>query len=165
MQANKYLTAADITTLELDTLPVFQGLHRDDLENLLAVCQLRSFEPAENIIKSGSIDPWLYILLSGKASVKVDETEVTVLHTKGMLFGEAALIAESERTADVYAQTACQCLGIDSVLMKEVLCTTNMIFYAHFYKHITTMLSDRLAATSEELMFVKRAFEHMVAGA
>ena len=37
-----------------------------------------------------------------------------------------------------------------------------MMFYAHFYKHITEMLSIRLAATSEELTLVKKAFDHFI---
>lgn len=162
MQANKYLAASDIETMGLNKLPVFQGLHLDDLENLLSVCQHKFYHPGDHIIKYGSLDPWLYILLEGKASVIVNETEVTIIHNRGALFGEAALIDSSARKADIVAQTKVECIGIDSILMKEVLCTTNMIFYAHFYKHITSMLSTRLASTSEELALVKRAFEYIV---
>ena len=162
MQASQYLSPTDVIKLGLDKLPVFQELHLDDLENLLAVCQLKVYEPDDIIIKTGSHDPWLYILLEGKATVFVEGIEVTVIHTRGALFGEAALIDSSERKADVVAQTECTCLSIDSILMKEVLCTTNMKFYAHFYKHITTMLSERLNKTSEELALVKKAFQHIL---
>ncbi len=162
MKASQYLSASDVDKLGLDKLPVFQDLHLDDLQNLLAVCQLRHFNAGDTIIKTGIIDPWLYIMLEGKASVYFENIEVTVIHTRGALFGEAALIESSPRKADVVAQTDCVCLGIDSVLLKEVLSTTNMIFYAHLYKHITIMLSERLTNTSEELTMVKKAFNYVL---
>ena len=162
MQASKYLSPSDVEKLGLDKLPVFQELHRDDLENLLSVCQIRKFSAGDHIIKTGQSDPWLYIMLDGKASVVVKDIEVTVIHSRGALFGEAALIDTSARKADVIALTDCECLGIDSILMEEVLCTTNMIFYAHFYKHITAMLSERLTKTSEELTLVKKAFNQVI---
>lgn len=162
MSETQHLTTSDITKLELESLPVFKDLSLENLENLLSVCTLKRFQPGEMIIKTGSKDPWFYILLSGKVSVVVEETEVTVIHHKGALFGEAALIEDASRKADILAQTTAECLSIDTVLMQEVLCTTNMIFYAHFYKHITEMLSNRLSASNEELSLVKRAFQHIV---
>lgn len=159
---SRYLSSNDVTRLKLDKLPVFQGLHIDDLENLTSVSQLRRFKSGNYIIKTGSEDPWLYILLSGKAAVYHSGTEVTVIHTRGTLFGEAALIDSMSRQADIIAQTDVECLSIDSILMKEVLCTTNMVFYAHFYKHISTMLFERLANTSDELAIVKRAFDQII---
>lgn len=162
MSTTKRLSSKDIDALKLNTLPVLEDLSLENLENLLSVCQLKTFGNSEILIKEGSFDPWLFILLEGKVSVVVEDIEVTVIHTRGALFGEAALIDDSARIADVIAQPSCKCLCIDSVLMKEVLCTTNMMFYAHFYKHISKLLSERLSATSEELTLVKRAFKEIL---
>ena len=162
MSSIQRLAPNDITELELKTLPVLKDLSLENLENLLSVCQLKTFNDKEYLIKEGSYDPWIFILLEGKVSVIVEQLEVTVIHSRGALFGEAALIDDSPRKADVLAQPFCKCLCIDSVLMKEVLCTTNMMFYAHFYKHISKLLSERLSSTSEELSLVKRAFNAML---
>jgi len=162
MQETKFLTATDISGYHLNELEVFQGLRHEHLEQLMSVCQMRFYEIGEVIVRAGCNQAWLYILLDGKVAVKHDGLEVTAVNQRGALFGESALLGTEPSMADVEAQTAATCLGIDAVLMNEVLCTTNMVFHAHFYRHVTTMLSNRLHAYSEELTLVKRAFEHLV---
>ena len=162
MKASQYLMPEDVDRYELTKLPVFQGLHHEDLEQLLSVSRLKSFADGEKIIDTGSTDTWLYILLSGKVVIEIEEVELTVIHEYGALFGETALIDDRPRQADVVARGNCICLSIDIVLMQEVLCTTNLLFYAHFYKEITKMLSKRVSRTSTELALVKRAFQHIL---
>jgi len=161
MKLSQYLKPEDVSKYNLDTLPVFNGLHSNDLEQVLSVSRLKNFAEDEAIIKVDSTDSWLYILLEGKAKIVLNGMELTVIHEHGALFGETALIDNQPRQADVIAMEPCSCLSIDIVLMEEVLCTTNSLFYAHFYKQITRMLSTRIAATSSELALVKQAFHHI----
>ena len=88
-----------------ETLPV-------DLQNSLrAVGSTQEFETGAAIIRSGSVDNTLYVLLSG--SLKVEFSEQVIQLAVGDVVGEMAFLDNRPRTATVRADTNCSVLVLE----------------------------------------------------
>ena len=88
-----------------ETLPV-------DLQNSLrAVGSTQEFETGAAIIRSGSVDNTLYVLLSG--SLKVEFSEQVIHLYVGDVVGEMAFLDNRPRTATVRADTNCSLLVLE----------------------------------------------------
>src|SRR6266487_2071515 len=85
----------------LEAMPLFAGVTPHDLENILRIGQLRSFEPGQSIVERGQPGDALYIVLRGTAQVDVGARYHDL--KPGDFFGEMALIAGRTRTATVKA--------------------------------------------------------------
>lgn len=158
MQATHYLSSADVDTYQLADLQVFADMSAEHLSQFLSICKVFSYQPNENIITQGVVKPWVFILLSGKARVLVNQVEVTVLSQRSEVFGESPLISKLAPTATVESLTEFTCLAIDIVLLGEIHTKGNEMFNAAFYRYTTRLLVSRLARVSEELALVKSVF-------
>lgn len=92
------------------------GLGADDLAALLRLVERRSFEPGAWVLRRGDPADALYLLMRGQVSVVVDlpgggHQRLSTL-VAGMSFGELALISGGERSADVRADTAVDCVTL-----------------------------------------------------
>jgi len=90
---------------ELKDSILFQGLSQKELDRVLSYAQLRSFKKGDHVFFEGDPGSAIYIILKGNIDiVKQNATKRVVLTqlSKGMFFGELALVHEIPRTA-----TAC----------------------------------------------------------
>jgi glutaminase len=71
----------------------------------------RSFHTGERIIVAGALSTSFFFLQSGMVSVKLTDGVRLATLVPGMAFGEMALV-DNHRTADVWADTAVQCLEL-----------------------------------------------------
>ncbi len=55
----------------LEGMPLFAGVTRHDLQNILKIGELRSFEPDQSIVERGEPGDAMYIVLRGTAHVDV----------------------------------------------------------------------------------------------
>jgi CRP-like cAMP-binding protein len=85
----------------LEGMPLFAGVTRHDLENILKIGQLRSYEPGQSIVERGEPGDAMYILLRGNAEVDVGGRYHQL--KPGEFFGEMALVAGRNRMATVRA--------------------------------------------------------------
>jgi CRP-like cAMP-binding protein len=96
----------------LQGMPLFAGVTRHDLENILKIGELRSYEPGQSIVERGEPGDAMYIVLRGMARVDVGgrfhELE------PGEFFGEMALVAGRKRMATVKAADRVDALRIGS---------------------------------------------------
>jgi CRP-like cAMP-binding protein len=92
-------TAVGISALE--AMPLFAGVTKHDLQNILKIGELRSFEPGQSIVERGDLGDSMYIVLRGVAQVDVGGRFHEL--KPGEFFGEMALVAGKKRTATVKA--------------------------------------------------------------
>jgi small-conductance mechanosensitive channel/CRP-like cAMP-binding protein len=101
----------------LAAIDLFANLSEDEQRTLAASARLAPFSPHEVITRQGATAHWLYVLLKGKAAVRVsapdgEERQVAVLEAPNF-FGEMALMTGQPREATVIAQGEVECLRVD----------------------------------------------------
>ncbi len=104
---------ASETAQLLKRVPLFSDLPDRDLENVAKTMRQRTFQPGDTIAAEGSGGVGFFVIDDGEALVTVGGEEVGRLG-RGDYFGEIALIAETDRTATVKAQTELRCYGMTS---------------------------------------------------
>jgi CRP-like cAMP-binding protein/Zn-dependent protease len=98
--------------LELRELPVFHGLDSDRLNDLLEHGEWVTVTPGEEIVTQGAAGDRFYAIASGRADVLRDGRVIGTV-SKGMYFGEVALLRAVPRTATVVAQTSMRLFALD----------------------------------------------------
>jgi KaiC/GvpD/RAD55 family RecA-like ATPase len=96
----------------LGGVPLLSGLTRSQLESIVAVGRTQSFRAGETIVREGEKELRLYLLLVGTVEVRQSGRAVASL-APGQFFGEAALLVDQPRTAEVRATSEARCLVLD----------------------------------------------------
>jgi CRP-like cAMP-binding protein len=96
----------------LGAVPLLSGLTQSQLERLAATGDDRSFRAGQPIVREGEKGLELYLLLSGTVDVRRSGRTVTSL-SAGQFFGEAALLVDEPRTADVLATSDVRCFVLN----------------------------------------------------
>jgi CRP-like cAMP-binding protein len=94
----------------LERMPLFAGLDRGHLEDVLGVGRRVSFEPGQAIVERGDPGDAMYIVLGGAAEVDVGGRFHRL--ERGDFFGEMAVLAGKPREATVKAVEHVQALRI-----------------------------------------------------
>jgi CRP-like cAMP-binding protein/Zn-dependent protease len=98
--------------LELRELPVFHGLDSEQLTDLLEHGGWITSAPGDEIVTQGEPGDRFYAIGSGRAEVLRDDAAVGQV-SKGMYFGEVALLRDVPRTATVIARTPMRLFALD----------------------------------------------------
>jgi small-conductance mechanosensitive channel/CRP-like cAMP-binding protein len=101
----------------LAAIDLFGNLSPDEQRTLATSARLAPFAPREVITRQGAQEHWLYVLLKGRAAVRVetedgDERQVAILEAPSF-FGEMALMTGQPREATVIADSDVECLRVD----------------------------------------------------
>ena len=114
MLESKYLKDNIENIQKLLAIPALKNFETKSLQKLLRLSKIREYEDAEQIIKEGDLDPWLYFLLSGKLRVSKEGMEIISIDKQGEIFGEMRIIDSMKRSASVYAVGKTICLAVDT---------------------------------------------------
>ena len=108
----------------LKTVPLFSLFSDNQLAALLPALQHRSYARNACILRAGDLTDALYIILSGRARVLIDDGKgrEVILNVLGPneFFGEMSLIDERPRSASVEALDACEILYISKSAVHEL---------------------------------------------
>lgn len=118
-ELTKYVNASHLRSLAL-----FEGLNEATILKLAAAMHMQFVQPFEYVVAEGEEATAMYIILHGIVEVTVvdGEREVVLATLRdGECFGEAAMVNETLRNANVLAVVSCQLLVLDKTLFKEVL--------------------------------------------
>ena len=110
-----------------------------------------TYRAGQPIIKAGSKEKVMYVILKGEVSVRLTEGDVSVevaTMEKGGFFGEISFFSEIPRSADVVAKTECSLAAIDSLQHLNAFLEVN----PKFAIKMVHILSERLAKTDELLL-------------
>ena len=110
----------DLHADDLRKTPLFAGLGRRDLGRLARTMTQREFDAGTAITTEGEVGVGFFIIETGEASVMLAGKEVTRLGP-GDHFGEIALIAETDRTATVTAETHLRCYAMTSWEFRQLV--------------------------------------------
>ena len=96
----------------LAAVPMLSALTKEQLAKLVESGEDRTFHAGETIVRQGEKGLGLYLVLKGSADVRRSGEKVSTL-TAGQFFGEAALLVDEPRTADVFATTEVNCFVLN----------------------------------------------------
>ena len=98
--------------LQLHNIPLFSGLHEDELESVASIATRRHYAKNTIIINEGDETDSLYLILTGKVKIVLsdeDGKEITIsVLEPNDYFGELSLIDEEPRSARVVTMEDCQ---------------------------------------------------------
>jgi CRP-like cAMP-binding protein len=105
---------------------LFQSLANDELETISNLAQERNFSAGEEIFKQGKEAETLHVLLDGRISVRVKDSEETDLMAKtleesGSVLGSVALVEPYVYNVTAEAVTAGRTLSIEASGLKEAM--------------------------------------------
>ncbi len=95
----------------LRRIPLFSDLDRRELEGVASSMKERTFNAGDTIAEEGKGGVGFFVIESGEATVSVHGQDRAKIGA-GDYFGEIALIAETDRTATVTADTDMRCYGL-----------------------------------------------------
>ena len=134
----------------LQKISFFSTFDDHELKQLLAVSRWLKVPAGTLIIKEGSTDRLLYILVRGDVSVfktvKGKRLELTTL-TTGATFGEMAMVAETKRTAGVETLSGTYILMVEP----EILHHANVFLQLKFYKRFCSIMVARLVDANRKI--------------
>jgi len=123
--------------------PLFEGLARDELEEILGLMRPVEFEAGTPICREGDPGTSLFVLVDGLADVLYpggDETEVRL--RGGDVIGEMSLVTGEVRSATVLAAIPTTALELDEGAFATVL-----VRYPGVPANLSRIVSRRLART------------------
>jgi small-conductance mechanosensitive channel/CRP-like cAMP-binding protein len=108
----------------LRRVSLFNGLSVEEVTQLARGLHAIPFAPGEVLTRQGADAHWLYIVISGKVSVRVHhedmEREVATLG-EGQFFGEMGLLTGEVRTATVVAAAEVECYRLGKDTFRELV--------------------------------------------
>ncbi|MGD0089435.1 MAG: cyclic nucleotide-binding domain-containing protein [Planctomycetota bacterium] len=135
----------------LHEIPVFDGLDRKQIDELSSWLQRKEFEPAELIIKEGTVPDGLYVLAKGTVDV-FKESVMKPLAIAELdapsVFGEMGLLlVETQRSASVRAKTKVIAGFLPTALFNTKLAANNLAAL-RIALNLGRISSERLRATT-----------------
>src|SRR5437879_2006727 len=103
----------------LEAMPVFAGVSRHDLENILKLGDIRPFEAGQTMVERGEPGDAMYVILRGTAQVDVGGRYHDM--KQGDFFGEMGVIAGKQRMATVKAVDRVDALRIGAKELENFL--------------------------------------------
>ncbi len=143
---------------DLKRIPTLKPFSDNDLQRLMAFSKIRKYKTGEEIITEGAYDSHIYILIFGRIRITKKGKPLSVLDTRGDIFGEMSLLGEFSRTASVFADEDVVCLAIDNAHMDRLGESEKATLYYILYRVFAKTLAGRLKMTSEELITMKSKY-------
>ena len=139
-----------VTTTMLRTLPLLSRFSDAELGQLMPRLQHRSYPRHTSIVRAGEKSDALYIIVSGKAKVVIEDErgrEATLATLgSGEIFGELSFIDEKPRSASIVGLEHCEVLYIPRAAFAQCLMSN---FDASLY--LLTYVIRRLRQANEKI--------------
>ena len=130
-----------------DRIRVFQGVPPLDVASLLTVGMIEEYDAGRSIFQKGSGGGELYVLLSGRVSIK-DGDNVLAQMEPGDVFGELAYLANTARTASAIAEEQSAVLSLSEDDFQTLI---EGKWGSRILLNLFGLMTDRLARMNERL--------------
>ncbi|MGM0622703.1 MAG: efflux RND transporter permease subunit [Campylobacterota bacterium] len=133
---------------------IFKGMKRWHIKKLILSSNIKTVKAHEHIIKQGQRQRSFFLILDGQAYASInydDQSKKLKTFYPGDIFGEIALSADIERTADVIAQNDCTLLEFDWQSLEKIGKIMPNIT-SRFFLNLSGIMGVRLAETTDSLI-------------
>jgi CRP/FNR family transcriptional regulator, cyclic AMP receptor protein len=124
----------------LRNVPLFAGVSRRRLRKVVALAEIRTFEPNSVVVQTGDDSDGLYVILGGRARV-LGRSRAKSLRA-GAYFGEMALIDGRPRSATIVSAGELQTMRIPRAAFLRLLEQESKIATA-LLGELTTRIRER----------------------
>lgn len=166
MIESRYLSDSIENIQKLLAIPCLKSFQPQSVGKLLTLSKIREYKNGEIIIREGGQDSWMYILLSGKVSIRKESHQINMIENTGEIFGEMRIIDSKERSASASAVGRTICLAVDtnakSRLSSDSLEEEKLDFLLLLHRVFAEYMSIRLRAVTNELVFAKKKIGHLI---
>jgi CRP-like cAMP-binding protein len=149
---------------KIKKLNVFNRFEENQIKEFVNVCTLKKFAKGEIIINEGSVDNWIYILISGSVKMLKGNQNFGIFKRVGEVFGEMRVIIDSPRSASIIADAETTCLAIDFAKFKSDFEKVQPVILTILYRMFAEILAVRLRKTTEELAEAIKEIERLKNG-
>jgi len=129
----------------LNKFPIFQSLNESDIKRLIPILKMKKYPKGSVILRKGEPGSNLFIILSGKAEVLVDEGICISVMERGDVFGEISLLIGTPVGATIKVTEVVTVLLIYGRDFKRVLG-----MFPSLQMYFARLLAKRLAKTNVE---------------
>jgi uncharacterized membrane protein len=140
--------SADVTMIA--KVPIFGLLDDEERDALAHLMDTQDYKQGETIFEYGDVGTEIYIVLSGRVDIFIENTEGEKLllgeHHRGDVLGELSFLDGGSRTATAVAVEETQTLTMDRERLLEFIDK-----HPHAALDLLTVLGNRLRATNELL--------------
>ncbi|HCN29096.1 MAG TPA: hypothetical protein DIT64_10145 [Verrucomicrobiales bacterium] len=141
----------------LSAVPFLNSFTEEQLDEVLNSSSLLQCDEGDVIIREGTIDSRIYILLSGELEVRVGDKKVASISRSGDVFGELALVNRDKRAASVIASNRALCLAVDQKFLQDIHPREeDPAFHAALFEFVARLVAKKLDATSRRLAEVEK---------
>lgn len=146
------------TLAERADYELFHGLSADEISQLDAWLQRRSFHRGQIVVQAGDDADYLYLVAQGRASVLIESPSGTrkrlATFSSGMTFGEMAVTDQAPRSATVVADTdlVCDLLTLEGFSQLTAQAPSLKI---KLLENLCLSFCRKLRKTNRELMFME----------
>ncbi len=140
----------------VETCPLFKGLTHRQIRNVAILGELQQYQNNEYIIKQGTTDKNIIVILEGKGRVEVQDYKTgksIVLENAalGAVLGEMAFFTGHKRSANVIAEGPTEVLMINKKRFDRIQRRSPKLA-AHIYHNLAALLSIRTERNSRALL-------------
>ena len=131
----------------IQKIPLFAGLSLDQIQQILKATNLEHFSPGHVLFKGGDKSTALYILLSGKLTVKDEDTEYGQIEPVDLV-GEMGIVTDAVRSASVEVIQEATLLSVSKIRF-DILMKNDIIMAAQIYRNMLDSIINKLRTTNE----------------
>jgi CRP-like cAMP-binding protein len=139
---------------------LLRGLPEDELAALQALVERRELAVDDVVVREGEPASEVFFLLAGTVSVRLvvdgrGRTSRLATFGPGVAFGEAALLGESVRTADVCVETPAT-VAVLTVAALQSLAVDHPALVDRIRTNLTRVVARRLQAANRQIRALQR---------
>ena len=127
---------------------LFSYLTPEESGSLLSRAEQKTFPKGDVILKEGSTDKALFIIVKGEVNVVQGTPRTTIARLGvGSIFGEMSFLEQDRASATVVADDGLELFRVDGQIINNLI-EDSPRFAAHFYQSLSIILSRRLRVTN-----------------
>lgn len=128
----------------------FVNISDEALYKLTKITEYRTYDQGEVIMEQDKPNQMVFIIVKGRAAIKVDGNFIYHLQRIGDIFGEMSVITGNASSASIEAESRMELICISAEMLNEIADDTSHELHHIFYKWFAIILSEKLVRTSQK---------------